>query len=69
MDRDKFATVTSEGMLDDIAQGLRIADRKLALAVQGQSNGPMFDERLTVTARKTKPVLDGCVGSHLPLSA
>jgi pimeloyl-ACP methyl ester carboxylesterase len=52
---DKFATVTSEGMLEDIAQGLPMAERKLALAVQGQSYGPMFDEKLTVAAWKTKP--------------
>jgi pimeloyl-ACP methyl ester carboxylesterase len=44
VDSDKFATVTSEGMLDDIA-----------LAVQGQSFGPMFDEKLTVAAWKTRP--------------
>jgi len=29
--------------------------RKLALAVQGQSYGPMFDEKLTVAAWNTKP--------------
>jgi pimeloyl-ACP methyl ester carboxylesterase len=52
---EKFATVTSEGTLEDIAQGLPMAERKLALAVQGQSYGPMFDEKLTVAAWKTKP--------------
>jgi pimeloyl-ACP methyl ester carboxylesterase len=52
---DGFATVTSEGMLEDIAEGLPVAERKLALAVQGQSYGPMFDEKLTVAAWKTKP--------------
>jgi pimeloyl-ACP methyl ester carboxylesterase len=41
---DKFATITSEGMLEDIAQRLPMADRKLAFAVQGQSYAPMFDE-------------------------
>jgi len=30
-------------------------ERELALAVQGQSYGPMFDEKLTVAAWKTKP--------------
>jgi pimeloyl-ACP methyl ester carboxylesterase len=55
VDAEKFATVTSEGMLEDIAQGLPMAERKLALAVQGQSYGPMFDEKLTVAAWKTKP--------------
>ena len=55
VDSDKFATVTSEGMLDDIAEGLPMAERMLALAVQGQSFGPMFDEKLTVAAWKTRP--------------
>jgi pimeloyl-ACP methyl ester carboxylesterase len=52
---DGFATVTAEGMLQDIAEGLPMAERQLALAVQGQSYGPMFDEKLTVAAWKTKP--------------
>jgi hypothetical protein len=34
----------SEGTLEDIAEGLPMAERKLAFAVQGQSYGPMFDE-------------------------
>src|SRR5277367_3546397 len=55
LDSQKFATLTSEGMLEDVAQGLPMADRMLALAVQGQSYGPMFDEKLTVAAWKTKP--------------
>jgi pimeloyl-ACP methyl ester carboxylesterase len=42
-------------MLEDIAEGLPMVERKLALAVQGQSYGPMFDEKLTVAAWKTKP--------------
>jgi pimeloyl-ACP methyl ester carboxylesterase len=52
---DKFATITSQGMLDDIAQGLGMAERTLALAVQGQSYAPLFDEKLTVAAWRTKP--------------
>jgi len=32
-----------------------LAERKLVYAVQGQSYGPMFDEKLTVAAWKTKP--------------
>lgn len=52
---DNFATVTSEGMLEDIAQKLPMADRKLAFAVQGQSYAPMFDEKLTIAAWKTEP--------------
>jgi pimeloyl-ACP methyl ester carboxylesterase len=47
--------VTSKGMLDYIAEGLPEADRRLYLAVQGQSYGPMFDEKLTIAAWKTKP--------------
>jgi pimeloyl-ACP methyl ester carboxylesterase len=42
-------------MLENIAEGLPLAERKLAFAVQGQSYGPMFDEKLTVAAWKTKP--------------
>ena len=45
---DKFATISAQGMLEDIAEGLPMAERKLSLAVQGQSYGPMFDEKLTV---------------------
>lgn len=52
---DKFATITSQGMLDDIAEGLPTAERKLAFALQGQAYGPMFDEKLTVAAWKNKP--------------
>jgi hypothetical protein len=44
----------SEAMLEDIAEGLPMAERKLAFAVQGQSYGPMFDEKLTVADCKTK---------------
>jgi pimeloyl-ACP methyl ester carboxylesterase len=55
VDNEKFATISSEGMLEYIAEGLPMAERKLALAVQGQSYGPMFDEKLTVAAWKTKP--------------
>jgi len=56
LDSEKFATLTSEGMLEDVTEGLPMATRKLALAVQGQSYGPMFDEKLTVAAWKSKPV-------------
>jgi pimeloyl-ACP methyl ester carboxylesterase len=55
VDTEKFATLTPEGMIDIVAEGLPMAERKLALAVQGQSYGPMFDEKLTVAAWKTKP--------------
>jgi len=55
VDSEKFAYVTAEGMLENIAEGLPIAERKLALAVQGQSYGPMFDEKVSVAAWKNKP--------------
>jgi len=55
VDGEKFATVTAEGMLQYIAEGLPMKERELFLAVQGQSYGPMFDEKLTVAAWKTKP--------------
>jgi pimeloyl-ACP methyl ester carboxylesterase len=55
LDSQKFATLTSEGMLEDVTEGLGLPERQLALAVQGQSYGPMFDEKLTVAAWKTKP--------------
>jgi hypothetical protein len=50
---EKFATITSEDMLEDIAEGLPMAERKLALAVQGQAYGPMFDEKLTWKSKPT----------------
>jgi pimeloyl-ACP methyl ester carboxylesterase len=55
VDSDKYAYMTSEGILHDFAQGLPMDERKLVLAVQGQSYGPMFAEKLTVAAWKTKP--------------
>jgi pimeloyl-ACP methyl ester carboxylesterase len=55
VDSEKFAYMTPEGILEDFAQGLPMPERKLVLAVQGQSYGPMFDEKLTVAAWKTKP--------------
>jgi pimeloyl-ACP methyl ester carboxylesterase len=54
VDSQKFATMTSQGILEDFAQGLPMADRKLVLAVQGDSFGPMFDEKLTTAAWKSK---------------
>jgi pimeloyl-ACP methyl ester carboxylesterase len=55
VDGEKFASMTPEGILENFAQGLPMAERKLVLAVQGQSYGPMFAEKLTVAAWKTKP--------------
>jgi len=47
--------LTHEGMLEDVTEGLPMAERELAFAVQGQSYGPMFDEKLSVAAWKSKP--------------
>jgi pimeloyl-ACP methyl ester carboxylesterase len=55
VDNQKFASMTPEGVTEKFAQGLPMEVRKLVLAVQGQSYGPMFDEKLTVAAWKTKP--------------
>ena len=55
LDNEKFAYMTSQGMLEDFAQGLSLPERKIVLAVQGESYGPMFSEKLTVAAWKTKP--------------
>jgi pimeloyl-ACP methyl ester carboxylesterase len=55
LDSQKFATLTSQGMLEDVTEGLPMEDRKLAFAVQGQSYAPMFDEQLSVAAWKAKP--------------
>jgi pimeloyl-ACP methyl ester carboxylesterase len=43
------------GLAQDIAPCLSTADQRLFLAVQGQSYGPMFDEKISVAAWKTKP--------------
>jgi pimeloyl-ACP methyl ester carboxylesterase len=55
VDSQKFATVTEKGMFKYIGEGLAEGERKLFFAVQGQSYGPMFDEKLTVAAWKSKP--------------
>jgi pimeloyl-ACP methyl ester carboxylesterase len=55
LDSAKFATETFQGVSQDIAQKLPLADQKLFFATQGQSYGPMFDEKLTVAAWTTKP--------------
>jgi pimeloyl-ACP methyl ester carboxylesterase len=56
VDGNRFASMTLQGVVDDIAEGLPMADRQMFFAVQGQSFGPMFDEKLTVAAWKTRPV-------------
>jgi pimeloyl-ACP methyl ester carboxylesterase len=55
LDGAKFGTETFEGVSQDIAQRLSLADQELFFATQGQSYGPMFDEKLTVAAWTGKP--------------
>ena len=55
VDAQHFALLSEEGVVDDFAGGLPMSERKLVLAVQGQTYGPMFDEKLTHAAWKTKP--------------
>jgi len=55
VDSDKFAYMIPEGIIDHFAQGLPMPEREIVLAVQGQSYGPMFAEKLTVAAWKEKP--------------
>jgi len=55
VDENHFAWMSEEGILNAFADGLPMAERRLVLAVQGQIYGPMFDEKLTHAAWKTKP--------------
>jgi pimeloyl-ACP methyl ester carboxylesterase len=55
VDSQKFATMTAQGIIEDFSQGLPMPERKIVLAVQGDSYGPMFDEKLTTAAWKIKP--------------
>jgi pimeloyl-ACP methyl ester carboxylesterase len=54
-DSEDFVTLTDKGMTEDVTEALPFAERQLALAIQGQSFGPMFGEKLTIAAWKTKP--------------
>jgi pimeloyl-ACP methyl ester carboxylesterase len=55
VDAQHFASLSDEGVINDFAQGLPMAERRLVLSVQGQTYGPMFDEKLTHAAWKSKP--------------
>ena len=55
VDLHHFASMSREGILNSFAEGLPMAERRLVLAVQGQIYGPMFDEKLTHAAWKSKP--------------
>jgi pimeloyl-ACP methyl ester carboxylesterase len=55
VDAQHYASMSSEGILNSFAEGLPMAERRVVLAVQGQIYGPMFDEKLTHAAWKSKP--------------
>jgi pimeloyl-ACP methyl ester carboxylesterase len=55
VDASHFAYLTEEGILECIAEGLPMSERRTILAVQGLDYGPAFDDKLTVAAWKTKP--------------
>jgi pimeloyl-ACP methyl ester carboxylesterase len=55
VDSQHFAWMSEAGILTSFAEGLPMAERRLVLAVQGQIYGPMFDEKLTHAAWKSKP--------------
>lgn len=55
VDAQHFAALSPDGVFDSFAQGLPMQERRLVLAVQGQSYGPMFDEKITVASWKNKP--------------
>jgi len=47
--------MSTEGIFNHFAQELPMPERQLVLVVQGQTYGPMFDEKLTHAAWKSKP--------------
>ena len=55
LDEAKFASVTFKGVSEDIAERLPPATQRLFFATQGQTYGPMFDEKITVAAWRSKP--------------
>jgi pimeloyl-ACP methyl ester carboxylesterase len=55
VDSEHFASMSEDGIMRNFAEGLPIPERRLVFAVQGQTFGPMFDEKLTQAAWKTKP--------------
>src|SRR5262245_26024992 len=55
VDAQHFAWMSEDGISNAFADGLPPAERRLVLAVQGQIYGPMFDEKLTHAAWKSKP--------------
>jgi pimeloyl-ACP methyl ester carboxylesterase len=55
VDSHHFASMSEEGILNYFADGLPMPERRLVFAVEGQIYGPMFDEKLTHAAWKSKP--------------
>jgi len=55
VDSQHFVRMSEEGILNSFADGLPMAERRLVLSVEGQTYGPMLDEKLTRTAWKSKP--------------
>ena len=55
VDSQHFAWMSEEGVLNYFADGLPMAERRLVFAVQGQTYGPMLDEKLTHAAWMSKP--------------
>jgi pimeloyl-ACP methyl ester carboxylesterase len=55
VDSKHFASMSEEGVLNCFADGIPMSDRRLVFAVQGQTYGPMFDEKLTHAAWMSKP--------------
>jgi pimeloyl-ACP methyl ester carboxylesterase len=55
VDAQHFAWLSEDGVLNSFADGLPMEERRLVFAVQGQIYGPMFDEKLTHAAWKSKP--------------
>lgn len=55
VDAQHFASMSEEGILNYFAQGLPMPERRIVFTVQGQIYGPMFDEKLTHAAWKSKP--------------
>jgi pimeloyl-ACP methyl ester carboxylesterase len=55
LDSAKFAFMSFKGVSEDIAQCLSPSDQTLFLATQGESYGPMFDEKIGAAAWQTRP--------------
>ncbi|HEY1212952.1 MAG TPA: alpha/beta hydrolase [Bryobacteraceae bacterium] len=55
VDPAHFARMSSNGIISYFAEGLTPPERRQVLAVQGQTYGPMLDEKLTHAAWKSKP--------------